>query len=152
MISVESHSRQIKLLNDYVQALEKQVTSGKQEIEEVRKNEQSYTNDIKKLTDDVNKSRFENEQLKSSMGKLNQELNRYSALDREYLNLRKHCDQLNGEKNDLMNNIKQITANNQTLYERTMELEGEVKAREELVESEKKKWSDYIEALKKQVT
>lgn len=33
MISVESHSKQIKLLNDYILALERQVNAAKKEAE-----------------------------------------------------------------------------------------------------------------------
>jgi DNA-directed RNA polymerase subunit F len=70
MISVESHSKQIKLLNDYILALEKQVTTAKRETEEVQKAGKMSAEDARKLTDELAAAKRENEQLKGHKGKL----------------------------------------------------------------------------------
>lgn len=65
MISVESHSKQIKLLNDYIVALEKQVAAARKENEEHMKGSSQQAEDIRVMNEDINKLRNENGQLKN---------------------------------------------------------------------------------------
>lgn len=45
MISIDSHSKQIKLLNDYIGALEKQINTCKTEIDQLQKSGGSSNNE-----------------------------------------------------------------------------------------------------------
>lgn len=65
MISVESHSKQIKLLNEYIVALEKQAAAARKENEEHLKGNSQTAEDIRIMNEDINKLRNENAQLKN---------------------------------------------------------------------------------------
>jgi cell division protein FtsB len=57
MISVESHSKQMKLLNEYIIALEKQIASSRKENEELQKNTSDTAKEMKVINEELNRQR-----------------------------------------------------------------------------------------------
>lgn len=57
MISVESHSKQIKLLNEYIVALEKQTAAARKENEEHLKGSSQTAEDVRVMNEEINKLR-----------------------------------------------------------------------------------------------
>lgn len=57
MISIESHSKQIKLLNEYIVALEKQIAAARKEAEEQQKGANNQVEDMRLMNEDINKLR-----------------------------------------------------------------------------------------------
>lgn len=130
---MESHSKQIKLLNDYILALEKQVATAKKETEEVQKVAKLTTDDFRKLNDELSAVKRENEQFKGHALKLNEQLRRLEGLEQEYLAIRGHLEHELGEKQVLLANLQEVTDNNKTIYERMQELEVELIQKEKIV-------------------
>lgn len=95
MISVESHSKQVKLLNDYIAALEKQINSSRKELDEFQKQNLVNGDDFQRITDELKKEKNDNAQLRYHMYKQDEQLRRLSGLEKEYYSMR---DQMESER------------------------------------------------------
>ena len=78
MISIESHTKHIKLLNDYILSLEKKLADKKDEPAR-----QNISEEIRKFNEDNNKLRNENAQLRYNAYKFEESTKKMGGLEAE---------------------------------------------------------------------
>jgi chromosome segregation ATPase len=152
MISVESHSKQIKLLNDYIVSLEKQISTAKKEQEELQKGSGVSNDEQRRTNDEITKLRNENGQLKYSAYKLDEQLRRFTALEKELAVIREQLSKERQEKQVLAAENNHLREGNSGYEVRKKTSEEELEKRKTAYEEERQKLQNDLEDQRKTAT
>jgi SMC interacting uncharacterized protein involved in chromosome segregation len=117
MISAESHTKQIRLLNDYISALEKQMASVKKELEEHHRIEAESSKQLDAMQKEITKNRADAVQT-------NEQLKRFVNIEKDYFAV---ADQLEKQKRfqtDLNAELVRIRKDLVTEVDKSKKLEG----------------------------
>lgn len=122
MISAESHTKQIRLLNDYISALEKQMASVKKELEEHHRVEAESSKQLDAMQKEITKNRAEAVQM-------NEQLKRFVNIERDYLAVGDQLEKLKKFQADLNAELVRIRKDLVAEVARSKQLEGELVAK-----------------------
>ena len=149
MISLESHSKQIKLLNDYIGALEKQTNSSKQEVQELQKLLNTHSMEASSINEALNRERNENAQLKFHLQKCEEELRRFTGLSKEYQLIREQLDRERAERKAVETEFRKKTEHVQRADQHIRELEEQVANKNHSIDDLIHRYRSELEEVKK---